>query len=110
VQGKILLCLPSPNDQNALIPNAHFPVAAQYVVNRGGSGLIFAQYTTDNLETTSLYCQSIACVVVDLDTGKKIKKYMGATRFVQSNWIKDVLVNDGDNIIILYMQLCRGKD
>ncbi|XP_071683987.1 subtilisin-like protease SBT3.8 [Lolium perenne] len=79
VQGKILLCLPSPNDQNALIPNAHFPVAAQYFANRGGSGLIFAQYTTDNLETTSLYCQSIACVVVDLDTGKKIKKYMGAT-------------------------------
>ncbi|XP_047060891.1 subtilisin-like protease SBT3.8 [Lolium rigidum] len=78
VQGKILLCLPSPKDPFALIPGPVFQNAVQNVLDGRGSGLIFAQYTTDILETTSL-CQGIACVVVDLDTGKKIKKYMSTT-------------------------------
>jgi hypothetical protein len=48
-----------------------------------GIGLIFAQYTTDLLGATTLYCQGIACVLVDLDTARKIAIYGDATRYVQ---------------------------
>jgi hypothetical protein len=63
-----------------------FPDASQYVLNGGGSGLIFAQYTTDILTvTTSNACESIACVLVDLDTGEKIGKYIDDTRYTISS-------------------------
>jgi len=80
VRGIILVCLPLPGDQDALTTFRTFQQAAQYVRNGGGSGLIFAQYTTDNLGiTTSAFCQGIACVLVDLDTAEKISKYMDVT-------------------------------
>ncbi|XP_020201039.1 subtilisin-like protease SBT3.9 [Aegilops tauschii subsp. strangulata] len=75
VKGKILLCSPLPDDPLAIAPGIVFNNALQYVRNGGGSGLIFAQYTTDLLGV----CQGIACVIVDLDTGKKIKKYILGT-------------------------------
>ncbi|XP_020201040.1 subtilisin-like protease SBT3.10 [Aegilops tauschii subsp. strangulata] len=77
VRGIILFCLPLPDD--ARTPVSTFEYASQYVRNGGGSGLIFAQYTTDLLTVTaSVACQGIACVLVDLDTGEKIIKYVGA--------------------------------
>uniref|UniRef100_A0ACD5TS72 Uncharacterized protein n=1 Tax=Avena sativa TaxID=4498 RepID=A0ACD5TS72_AVESA len=76
VQGKILLCLPSPDDENAVIPGAVFADASQFVLNGKGIGLIFAQYTTDHIIDTA--CEGIACVLVDLDTGKKIANYWAA--------------------------------
>lgn len=75
VKGKIVLCLPLTR-QDALDPLTFFPRALQNVRSGGGSGLIFAQYTTDSLFVTS-DCQGIACVLVDLDTGKQISKYNG---------------------------------
>ncbi|WVZ78532.1 hypothetical protein U9M48_026227 [Paspalum notatum var. saurae] len=48
------------------------------IQNAGGSGIIYAQYTTDTLEGTAT-CNGIACVLVDLDTGNKIVEYMSAT-------------------------------
>ncbi|KAF7026656.1 hypothetical protein CFC21_038753 [Triticum aestivum] len=80
VRGAILVCLPLPGDQDALTTFRTFAQAAQYVRNGGGSSLIFAQYTTDNLGITTLpVCQGIACVLVDLDTAEKIGKYMEVT-------------------------------
>ncbi|CAM0879370.1 unnamed protein product [Alopecurus aequalis] len=73
VRGKILLCLPN---RYGLTPRGILQEAAQFVVDGGGSGLIFAQYTTDILTDTN--CQGIACVLVDLDTGTKILNYMVA--------------------------------
>uniref|UniRef100_A0ACD5VJ53 Uncharacterized protein n=1 Tax=Avena sativa TaxID=4498 RepID=A0ACD5VJ53_AVESA len=43
VRGKILLCVPFPDDQTAIAPRTVFGQAAQFVMNHGGSGLIFAQ-------------------------------------------------------------------
>uniref|UniRef100_A0ACD5TRY9 Uncharacterized protein n=1 Tax=Avena sativa TaxID=4498 RepID=A0ACD5TRY9_AVESA len=79
VQGQILLCLPGKNDQSALVPRTFFNQVSQFVLKGGGSGLIFAQYTTDIITDTD--CQGIACVLVDLETGKKIYNYWNiATR------------------------------
>jgi hypothetical protein len=111
VQGKILLCFPSPDDQNSLIPRKVFREAAQFVMNEGGHGLIFAQYTTDIISDTT--CQGIVCVLVDLDTGKKIINYwVAATTYVRSNefdsmskknmsLIQHEHLIDGDNIFFL---------
>ncbi|KAM0927401.1 hypothetical protein ACQ4PT_002854 [Festuca glaucescens] len=86
LQGQILLCLPlQPSDQDALSPVKTFPIPWYLLFpydDNGGSGLIFAQYTTDILEVTTDDCQGIACVLVDLHAGKKILNYMvAATRF-----------------------------
>ncbi|XBI14494.1 hypothetical protein VPH35_057072 [Triticum aestivum] len=63
VKGIILLCLPiQPNDPDAIAPRNTFAEAKQY--------------TTDTLTAD---CKGIACVLVDLDTGVKIGKYMDAT-------------------------------
>ena len=77
VQGRILLCFPG---QNGIIPRAIFEHASQFVMNNGGSGLIFAQYTTDIL--TDTICQGIACVLVDIETATKIYNYWTATMYV----------------------------
>ncbi|KAM0849548.1 hypothetical protein ACQ4PT_053665 [Festuca glaucescens] len=79
VEGQILLCVPQSRDQNALIPGTNFGQALQYVRNHGGIGLIFPQYTTDNLGPIQDICQGIACVLVDRDTGKQIANYWDAT-------------------------------
>ncbi|XP_047055259.1 subtilisin-like protease SBT3.9 [Lolium rigidum] len=73
VKGQILLCFQYPNDRNALDPGKFFAQVSQFVRNGGGSGLIFAQYTTDIL--TGTICQGIACVLVDFDTATEIEKY-----------------------------------
>ncbi|KAF7082257.1 hypothetical protein CFC21_086132 [Triticum aestivum] len=70
VKGKILFCTMQPSDQDV------FQQAAQYVQDGRGSGVIFAQYTTDLSFTALDVCQGIACVLVDLDIGKKIASYM----------------------------------
>ncbi|OEL26455.1 Subtilisin-like protease SBT3.5, partial [Dichanthelium oligosanthes] len=73
--GRIALCLPT-NAQQALTPLWEFGNALKNVLDAGGSGLVFAQYTTDNLDATG-YCDGfgIACVLLDLDTGYKIVEY-----------------------------------
>ncbi|CAM0879373.1 unnamed protein product [Alopecurus aequalis] len=81
VKGQILLCFPYPSSQNARDPTAIFEQASQFVLKGGGIGLIFAQYTTDLLEVTTLYCQGIACVLVDRDAATKMENYMVAFSF-----------------------------
>ncbi|CAL4954121.1 unnamed protein product [Urochloa decumbens] len=71
LKGKIVLCA-IPNSPMGLGPNEVFGKAFRNVLNGGGSGLIFVQYTTDGLGP----CGSIPCVLVDIDTGKKIRKYL----------------------------------
>jgi len=74
LKGKTVLCT-LENPQQSLAPGSDFGTAAVNVVAGGGSGLIFAQYTTDILEYTTLCQGIIACVLVDLDTGHQIRQY-----------------------------------
>ncbi|KAL5227785.1 hypothetical protein ABZP36_016050 [Zizania latifolia] len=72
VRGRIVLCLGlSP----VMSPLTLFPIALKNVLGAGGSGLIFAQYTTDLLDITTL-CNGTACVLVDLHTAYLIGAYI----------------------------------
>ncbi|XP_037473564.1 subtilisin-like protease SBT3.6 isoform X1 [Triticum dicoccoides] len=71
--GIILLCYKEP--QAPFNPQGVFIQASTYVVDHGGSGLIFVQRTTDALEVIPYYCTGIACVLVDPDVGNKMHQY-----------------------------------
>ncbi|KAM3300257.1 hypothetical protein ACQJBY_041336 [Aegilops geniculata] len=75
LNGMILLCL-NYKEAQASNPVEAFIQASTYVADHGGSGLIFAQRTTDALELIALYCPGIACVIVDPDVGNKILQYL----------------------------------
>ena len=79
VKGKIVLCV-TPNSPTKYGPSAILGQALQNVRNGGGSGLIFVQYTVDGLEESV----GMPCVLVDIDTGKKISKYINAGRYITS--------------------------
>ncbi|RLN25460.1 hypothetical protein C2845_PM07G26570 [Panicum miliaceum] len=80
VRGKIVLCH-GASFRASLLALAPFPfqLALRNVLNAGGSGIIFAQYTT-NLVDATVDCEGIACVRVDLDTANLISLYMGDAR------------------------------
>jgi len=61
-------------------------------VNGGGTGLIFVQYTTDILPDLS----DFPYVLVDIDTGKNIKKYIDSARYTTS-WILISTYNNAHN-------------
>ncbi|CAD6229523.1 unnamed protein product [Miscanthus lutarioriparius] len=65
VRGQVVLCASADS----------FPVALENVLNAGGSGLIFAEYTKHIIDATG-DCGGIACVLVDLTTALQIGKYM----------------------------------
>ncbi|CAO2197303.1 unnamed protein product [Urochloa humidicola] len=71
LKGKIVLCA-TPNSPMKFGPDEVLGKALRNVLNGGGSGLIFVQYTTDKLQS----CGGIPCVLVDIDTGKKIRQYL----------------------------------
>ena len=77
VKGKIVLCA-TPNSPTEEGPLALRGQAFQNVRNGGGSGLIFVQYTTDILQEFV----GMPCVLVDIDTGKKITQYIKAGRYI----------------------------
>jgi len=79
VKGKIVLCV-TPNSPTKYGPSAILGQALQNVRNGGGSGLIFVQYTVDGLEESV----GMPCVLVDIDTGRKISKYINAGRYITS--------------------------
>ena len=78
-KGKIVLC-ETPKSPMASGPDLLLPEAIRSVQDAGGSGLIFVQYTTDGLPV----CEGMPCVLVDIDTGKKISKYISAGRYITS--------------------------
>jgi hypothetical protein len=78
VKGAVVVCL---NDQDAINPSGDFAVAAQRVEQGGGSGLIFAQYTTDTISLTVDYCSGIACVIVDPYVSRRICQYARDSRY-----------------------------
>ncbi|PUZ54394.1 hypothetical protein GQ55_5G128500 [Panicum hallii var. hallii] len=71
VRGKIVLCVAFP-----VSPLALFPLALKNVLDGGGSGIIFAQYSMNVLDATA-DCKGIPCVLVDFDTANQIGNYMG---------------------------------
>ena len=92
IKGKIVICT-SPNPPRMTNgPLAYFSVAWQDIVNGGGTGLIFVQYTTDILQDLG----DFPCVLVDIDTGKKIKKYIASARYTTS-WILISTYNNAHN-------------
>ncbi|CAO2171735.1 unnamed protein product [Urochloa humidicola] len=79
---KIVLCFPL-NQQLAMTPDQEFITALRNVRDAGGSGLVFAQYTRDILDSTaSCEGNGIACVLVDLQTGYQIAKYIASSSAV----------------------------
>jgi len=58
---------------------APFPLALRNVLNGGGDGIIFAQYTTNLVDATA-DCKGIAWVRVDLDTANLIDLYLSDAR------------------------------
>jgi hypothetical protein len=80
VKGKIVFCS-SPiagEDPTRPSPVKVYGTALGYIYSAGGSGLVFAQYTTDLLADD---CKGLmACVLVDRDTGNQIMNYIGTTR------------------------------
>lgn len=74
IKGRVVLCT-----SLGIPPLMLFPVALKNVLDAGGSGLIFAQYTTDILDVTK-NCNGTACVLVDLDTAQLISSYISGTR------------------------------
>ena len=79
LNGKIVLCA-TPNSPMEEGPFAILEPAFRNVRNAGGSGLIFIQYTTDTLQEFV----GMPCVLVDIDTGKKIRQYIKAGRYITS--------------------------
>ncbi|BAD53012.1 subtilisin-like serine proteinase [Oryza sativa Japonica Group] len=73
IKGRVVLCT-----SLGIPPLMLFPVALKNVLDAGGSGLIFAQYTTDILDVTK-NCNGTACVLVDLDTAQLISSYISGT-------------------------------
>ncbi|KAL6616208.1 hypothetical protein ACP70R_038478 [Stipagrostis hirtigluma subsp. patula] len=71
---KIVLC-ESPKSPMTVGPLWVLPEALQKIKDGGGSGLIFVQYTTDMSLTD---CKGFPCVLVDINTGKQITKYLVA--------------------------------
>jgi len=80
LKGKTALCFPLSDNQKALVPVQQFQNATQNVLDAGGSGLVFAQYTTNLLDVTE-NCGGIPCVLVDIDTGYKILRYIRTARY-----------------------------
>ncbi|XP_078166962.1 subtilisin-like protease SBT3.7 [Carex rostrata] len=75
VTGKIVLCY-DPTAIPRTLPRSNFGVAAQNVLNAGGRGFIYAQYTVNLLPT----CQGIPCALVDFEIANKIHSYISSTR------------------------------
>ncbi|XBJ12700.1 hypothetical protein VPH35_017172 [Triticum aestivum] len=67
VKGAIVVCSSDRAED--------FALTAQNVEQAGGSGLIFAQYTTDTISSTVDYCSGIACVIVDAYISRRICQY-----------------------------------
>nr|CAB3504110.1 unnamed protein product [Digitaria exilis] len=78
VKGKIVLCLPLERPL-VQMPLTFFSVALQNVLDAGGSGFIFAQYELDALDATADCEEGFPCVLVDINTGKLIGKYIDGT-------------------------------
>ncbi|XP_020176360.1 subtilisin-like protease SBT3.6 isoform X1 [Aegilops tauschii subsp. strangulata] len=74
LKGAILLC----NDQR----EALFP-AAQYLMDRGGTGLIIVSSTTDDMRPVT-DCEGIACVVVNIDDAERMCQYSEDTSSAQA--------------------------
>jgi len=73
-KGKAILCFQSRSQRSAT-------VAIRTVTEAGGSGLIFAQFPTKDVDTS----WSKPCVQVDFITGTAILSYIEATRWILCN-------------------------
>ncbi|KAG6478364.1 hypothetical protein ZIOFF_061806 [Zingiber officinale] len=79
ISRSIVLC----NSNNSISPVFSFIEALSNVLNAGGKGLIFAQFTTNILDIT-YQCTGVICVLVDFDVANRISNYAAAKRQVFS--------------------------
>ncbi|XP_042435958.1 subtilisin-like protease SBT3.5 [Zingiber officinale] len=73
ISRSIVLC----NSNNSISPVFSFIEALSNVLNAGGKGLIFAQFTTNILDIT-YQCTGVICVLVDFDVANRISNYAAA--------------------------------
>ncbi|KAJ3679824.1 hypothetical protein LUZ60_016102 [Juncus effusus] len=79
VTGTIVLCY-SPSSVASTLPRSSITTTASKVLNAGGKGLIFAQYTVDILENLNqCQAQGVPCVLVDFEIANKIYSYIYST-------------------------------
>ncbi|KAJ4800671.1 Subtilisin-like protease [Rhynchospora pubera] len=75
ITGKIVLCY-NPTAIPGVLPRYNFGYAAQNVLDAGGRGIIYAQYTTNILYP----CRGRGpCALVDFDIANKINSYIYST-------------------------------
>ncbi|XP_051196499.1 subtilisin-like protease SBT3.8 [Lolium perenne] len=75
VTGKIILCY-APADASFWPPPIALPYAINLTVTAGAKGLIFAQYTANNLDSLEA-CEGIMpCVLVDFEIAQRILSYL----------------------------------
>ncbi|KAJ4812317.1 Subtilisin-like protease SBT3.6 [Rhynchospora pubera] len=75
ITGKIVLCY-NPTAIPGVLPRYNFGYAAQNVLDAGGRGIIYAQYTTNILYP----CRGGGpCALVDFDIANKINSYIYST-------------------------------
>ncbi|KAG6475549.1 hypothetical protein ZIOFF_064777 [Zingiber officinale] len=86
ISRSIVLC----NSNNSISPVFSFIEALSNVLNAGGKGLIFAQFTTNILDIT-YQCTGVICVLVDFDVANRISNYAAAKRQVFSASISFVV-------------------
>jgi hypothetical protein len=75
VTGKIVMCY-ALADASFWPPPIALPYAINLTVTAGAKGLIFAQYTANNLDSLEA-CEGIMpCVLVDFEIAQRILSYL----------------------------------
>ncbi|OAY74606.1 Subtilisin-like protease SBT3.3, partial [Ananas comosus] len=74
IAGKIVLCY-APSNVSSTLPQIDLGTVGSFVLQAGGKGLIYAQYTTDALIAVA-GCGEVPCVLVDFEIATQILNYI----------------------------------
>lgn len=77
--GTVVLCS-APWEASSKPPPQGFIDAVTRVAKAGAKGLIFAQHNSDIIEYTDIYCQAMACVLVDFEIARGIASYASSVK------------------------------
>ena len=78
VKGKTVLCY-APEEASRWSPQLILPYAINYTIEAGAKGLIFAQYTANNLDSL-VECEGfMPCALVDFEIAQRIFSYWDMT-------------------------------
>lgn len=80
IAGKIVLCY-APSNVSSTLPQIDLGTVGSFVLQAGGKGLIYAQYTTDALIAVA-GCGEVPCVLVDFEIATQILNYIDTSTYV----------------------------